>query len=182
MHNLQLDVATKTMRPYKLLAVLALFLGLTLNTNAESLLSLSRLSADTFGTYNRQSGDFGAGIGVGYAFTDYVELAADITSLSPTAVFVDNTHANLDLRLRLPLDSKYNILAPLRLSPYIYGGMGHCLVGSGWDTHAGAGLEFKVTDHINVFSDFRHTFANEEFLNTQGQDSFGVRAGLRFRF
>jgi hypothetical protein len=161
---------------------LALLLSLTLNTRAESLLSLSRLSADTFGTYNRQSGDFGAGIGVGYAFTDYVELAADITSLSPTAVFVDNTHANLDLRLRLPLDSKYNVLAPLRLSPYVYGGMGHCLTGSGWDTHTGAGLEFKVTDHINLFSDFRYTFANEEFLNTQGQDSFGVRAGLRFRF
>ena len=160
---------------------LAIF-AMTLGSKAESLLSLSRLSVDTFGTYNRESTDFGAGLGVGYRFTDYVELAADITSLSPTAVFVDNTHANLDVRLRLPLESKYNVLSTLRTSPYVFGGMGHCLTGSGWDSHAGAGLEFKVTSHIGLFSDFRYTFANDEFINTQGRDSFGVRAGLRFRF
>ncbi len=170
------------MRTHKLLAVLALFLGLTLNTKAESLLSLSRLSADSFGTYNAQSGDFGAGIGIGYAITDYVEVVTDITSLSPTDSFVDNTHANLDLRLRLPFDSKFNVLSGLRLSPYVFGGMGHCFTGSGWDSHTGLGLEFKATDHINIFSDVRYTFANEEFFNTGGDSSAGVRAGLRFRF
>lgn len=180
---MQLDVATKnTMRTHKLLAVLALFLGLTLNTKAESLLSISRLSTDTFGTYNAQSGDFGAGIGLGYTVFDYVELATDITSLAPTAVFVDNTHINLDVRLRLPFDSKYNVLSGLRLSPYIFGGMGHGFSGSGWDSHTGLGLEFKATDHINVFTDARYTFANDEFFNTGGDSSAGVRLGLRFRF
>jgi hypothetical protein len=165
-----------------LLAALALVMGLTLKSNAESLLSLSRLSTDTFGTYNAQSGDFGAGIGLGYTLIDYVEVATDITSLAPTAAFADNTHFNLDLRLRLPHDSKYNVLSGLRISPYVYGGMGHGFSGSGWDSHTGLGLEFKATDHINIFSDVRYTFANEQFFNTGGDSSAGVRAGLRFRF
>jgi hypothetical protein len=165
-----------------LLAALALVMGLTLKSKAESLLSLSRLSTDTFGTYNSQSGDFGAGLGLGYSFFDYVELATDITSLAPTAAFADNTHVNLDVRLRLPHDSKYNVLSGLRISPYVFGGMGHGFSGSGWDSHTGLGFEFKATDHINIFSDVRYTFANDQFINTSGDDSTGIRAGLRFRF
>ena len=165
-----------------LLAALALVMGLTLKSKAESLLSLSRLSTDTFGTYNAQSGDFGAGLGLGYTLFDYVELATDITSLAPTAAFSDNTHVNLDVRLRLPHDSKYNVLSGLRISPYVFGGMGHGFSGSGWDSHTGLGLEFKATDHINIFSDVRYTFPNDQFINTRGDDSTGVRSGFRFRF
>ena len=109
-------------------------------------------------------------------------MATDITSLAPTAAFADNTHVNFDVRLRLPHDSKYNVLSGLRISPYAFLGVGHGFSGSGWDSHTGLGLEFKANDHINIFSDVRYTFANDHFLNTGGDSSAGVRAGLRFRF
>ncbi len=98
--------------------------------------------------------------------------------------------------LRYPLDLKY---PNFHLAPYIFAGVGGVFNSNNVFTRvatfgnaqtlnrrntddevlgdAGAGLEYRFTPHIGVFSDFRYQFVNESKNNFMT-----TRFGLRFAF
>src|SRR6201998_2603920 len=103
--------------------------------------------------------------------------------------------------LRYPLDLKY---PNFHLAPYVFAGVGgvfnsnNLFPGAATFGHAqelnrrntddevlgdaGAGLEYRFTPHIGVFSDFRYQFVNESknnFMNTRLGLGFGVLWFLR---
>jgi hypothetical protein len=154
------------------------------DTNGESLelYPANQLSVDAFGTIsegeytiNHISGDNvkngargGVGAGVTYFITKYIGIGADGYSENTSGPFIDNLSGNLYLRVPLGQSG---------FAPYVYGGGGYQFdsLKAGF-AQAGAGIEFRFTPHIGLFTDARYVVPDKSKF-------FGVgRAGLRFAF
>lgn len=148
---------------------------------APSLFADEEISFDIFGlrTFTRSGGgetgykdSWGGGVGVNFFFARYFGLGVDgywanmerggnvVSSVSGSAI------------LRVPID-----LDGFGIAPYMYGGGGGHFdsinQGSG---HAGAGVEFRFTPNMGIFTDGRYVW-------TATTNDFGmVRSGFRFTF
>jgi hypothetical protein len=110
----------------------------------------------------------GVGAGVNYFITRYIGIGADAYSENTSGPFVDNASGNLILRVPLGESG---------FAPYVYGGGGYQFdsLKAGF-IQAGAGMEFRFTPHIGLFTDARFVLPNKSSF-------FGVgRAGLRIAF
>jgi hypothetical protein len=110
----------------------------------------------------------GVGAGVNYFITRYIGIGADAYSENTSGPFVDNASGNLILRVPLGQSG---------FAPYVYGGGGYQFdsLKAGF-IQAGAGMEFRFTPHIGLFTDARFVVPNKTSF-------FGVgRAGLRIAF
>lgn len=134
----------------------------------------TELQLDIYGAYSWYDGDidegWGGGIGVNYFFHRYlgVGVGANASSVGPTAWNIATS-----LIARYPLE-----LGGLCIAPYIKGDIGYHIDGEDdWFGGAGAGLEFRVTPRIGIFSEGSYNWA------FNGGDNFAqARAGVRFVF
>ena len=140
-------------------------------------LSLDGFGSASLGAYTldhmsgdrvRQNTEFGAGAGVNYFITRNLGVGAEAYSENTTGVFIDNASASLILRLPLGQSG---------FAPYAFGGGGHQFDAAKlWFGQAGAGMEYRFTQHVGVFLDARMVWPNETKY-------YGVaRFGLRFAF
>lgn len=119
---------------------------------------------------NRQSGKFGASVGVNSFFTKHFGIGVDAFGLDNDGGLVDA--ASGSVILRLPIDM-------MHLAPYIFGGGGRIFEGPDtWTGHVGAGLELRLNPRTGIFVDGRHIFAKRSSVSDLGL----ARAGLRFAF
>jgi hypothetical protein len=157
----------------------------TTQQNTSPDLSLYRdqeFSIDLFGsgsinneTINHLSGNsvehhslVGGGGGVNFFFTRYLGVGGEGYYENSNHHFLDSASGNLIGRLPIG-DSG--------IAPYIFGGGGHQFdqIDQNFG-QAGAGIEFRLAQHVGLFLDARYVFA----VKTQ---DYGVgRAGLRFSF
>jgi hypothetical protein len=182
---------TKTMKNKMLIGSALLMLAakpaLGADTNSSSsdtfdLYPANELSLDAFGTISEgehtiehissQSVKHGArggvGAGVNYFITRYIGIGADGYSENTSGPFIDNASGSLILRVPLGQSG---------FAPYVYGGGGYQFdsLKAGF-IQAGAGMEFRFTPHIGLFTDARFVLPNKSSF-------FGVgRAGLRIAF
>jgi opacity protein-like surface antigen len=139
---------------------------------------------------------WGGGIDGQYFLSRYLGFSIDgnFFNESPGDFFGSTVTGNVILRY--PLDVRF---PGFHLAPYIFGGVGGVFNSNNFLTRAatlghaqtlnrrnaddevlgdgGAGLEYRFTPHIGVFSDFRYNVVNEaknNFMTT--------RIGLRFAF
>lgn len=131
---------------------------------------------DVFGSFTNGARDyryddgFGGGIGANYFFTRYLGVGVDGT------VYDGGVHGvwsgSASLIARYPVD-----LGHLCFAPYLFGGGGVRSDGQTVGTvHGGAGLEFRVTPRVGIFSDARYTWAENR------SDAITTRVGIRFAF
>ena len=142
----------------------------------------NELSVDAFGTASegehtidhisgarvRHETGLGAGFGVNYFATRYLGLGVDTYSESTKRNFFDSISANLTLRIPLGQSG---------FAPYVFGGGGHQFdLTRVWFGQFGAGIEYRFTPNVGVFTDARWIFPDEN-------KNYGVaRLGLRFAF
>ena len=139
------------------------------------------LSVDAFGTaalgkytidhYSnsrvRHNAQLGAGMGLGYFFTRNLGIGVDAYSENTTGTFVDNSSANLILRLPLGQSG---------FAPYAFGGGGRQFDTKVWFAQFGAGMEYRFTPQVGAFLDARLVLPDETKY-------YGVaRLGVRFAF
>ncbi len=136
----------------------------------------NEFTIDLFGGYQAvNDGDlyddgFGFGVGVNYFFARNFGLGlsgfwGELADGGDT--WLHSVYA--DAIIRFPIDS-------VCLSPYILGGAGVLMDGyNRWVGHAGAGLEYRVTEKVGIFSDARWVF-------DRANDFVLVRTGVRFAF
>ena len=145
----------------------------------------TELQLDMFGSYTdvrnfsygRPGGGFHDGLGGGIAINYFTHRYFGV-SISGN-VFGGRQHGvwqpNIDGVLRYP----FVIGGSVNLAPYIFGGGGGSFaridVGS---LDAGAGIEYRVTPHIGIFTEGRYTWTQ----GTKHEDNDQVRTGLRFVF
>ena len=139
-------------------------------------------SADVFGTGSvgqytldhisssriDHDGRLGLGVGLNYFFTQNLGMGIDAGTESTSHYFVDRVSANFIARFPLG-DSGF--------APYLLGGGGRQFDPSElWFGDAGAGIEFRFTPHVGIFTDGRYVF-------TEHSPNYGLfRAGVRFAF
>jgi len=110
----------------------------------------------------------GVGVGANYFFTRYLGIGGDAYTEDTQHSIVDSASGNVILRI--PIES-------IRLAPYVFGGGGYQFDWKEtWFGQAGAGLEFRFTRHIGLFTDGRYVF------NHDTEDIAVGRIGLRFAF
>ena len=126
--------------------------------------TLENISGDRI----KHDGRLGAGAGLSYFFTRNIGLGVDAYSENAGHSFVDS--ASLNLIARLPLGES-------GFSPYILGGGGRQFDPIElWYGQAGAGIEYRFTRHVGLFTDGRYVF-------TDGTPNYGLfRLGLRVAF
>ena len=142
----------------------------------------NELSLDAFGTISegehtiehitgqnvKNGARGGVGAGVNYFITRYIGIGAEGYSENTSGPFIDNLSGNVILRVPLGQSG---------FAPYAYGGGGYQFdsLKAGF-IQAGAGMEFRFTPHIGLFTDARFVVPNKTSF-------FGVgRAGLRIAF
>lgn len=116
----------------------------------------------------KQDGELGAGVGLTYFITRNFGIGAEAYSENTTGVFVDSASANVIARLPLGQSG---------FAPYAFGGGGRQFdLAEVWFAQAGAGLEYRFTPKVGVFTDVRWVLPEETKY-------FGVgRLGMRFSF
>ena len=131
---------------------------------------------DVFGSFTNGARDyryddgFGGGIGVNYFFTRNIGVGVDGNLYDGGVHGVWTSSASVIARF--PVD-----LGHFCFAPYIFGGGGVRSDGHTVGTeHAGAGIEFRVTPRVGIFSDGRYTWAEDR------NDSITTRVGVRFVF
>jgi hypothetical protein len=152
------------------------------NSHSNELFRADELSLDLFGsgsvgqqTLDELSGlrvsqdvRLGAGIGLNYFFTRNFGLSAEAYSENTSRSLVDN--ASTSLIGRFPLGES-------GFAPYVFGGGGRQFDPLElWFAQAGAGLEYRFTPEIGIFTDVRYVFTEET------KDHGVARAGVRFAF
>jgi hypothetical protein len=142
----------------------------------------NQLSLDAFGTISegehtiehitsqnvKNGARGGVGAGVNYFICRYVGIGAEAYSENTSGPFIDNASGNLIVRVPLGQSG---------FAPYVYGGGGYQFdsLKAGF-IQAGAGMEFRFTPHIGLFTDARFVVPNKTSF-------YGVgRAGLRIAF
>ena len=120
------------------------------------------------GTRVRHDIRLGAGAGLNYFLTRNIGLAAEGYSENPHHSFVNSASGSLILRLPLGQSG---------FAPYALAGAGHQFEPTDrWFVQLGAGLEFRFSPKIGIFTDARYVMA-------EGGRNYGLgRAGLRFSF
>ena len=153
-----------------------------MSLDRSALYHANELSVDLFGsgsvgqqTIDHLSGDrldhngrLGAGAGLNYFFTRHFGIGGDAYTENTAHNFVDSVSGNLIGRLPLGHSG---------IAPYIFGGGGYQFdqVAQKF-AQAGAGVEFRLTNHAGFFVDARYVFADRT-------DNYGVgRAGVRLSF
>jgi hypothetical protein len=154
----------------------------TTSSDAFDLYPANELSLDAFGTVSegehtiehitsqnvKNGARGGVGAGVNYFISRYIGIGAEGYSENTSGPFIDNASGNLILRVPLGQSG---------FAPYVYGGGGYQFdsLKAGF-IQAGAGMEFRFTPHIGLFTDARWVVPNKTSF-------FGVgRAGLRIAF
>ena len=113
-------------------------------------------------------GKFGAGLGSTYWLSRNIGL-----SLDATAPALDDLSALVFDQVSLSLNARF----PLgHFAPYVLAGAGRNFESDSWNTHVGAGLEWRFNRSSGVFADARYVFASRE------PDSLMIRSGIRFAF
>lgn len=131
--------------------------------------SLGKYSVDHLSTARiRHNTRLGAGLGLTYFITRNIGLGAEAYSEDTDGLFVDSASANVTLLLPVGQSG---------FAPYVFGGGGQQ-----FDLNrlsfgqAGAGIEYRFTPRVGIFTDARMVWPTE----TQ---YFGVaRLGVRFAF
>lgn len=130
---------------------------------------------DVFGSFTNGARDynyddgFGGGIGANYFFMRYLGVGVDGNFYDGGVSGVWTSTASLIAR--------YPIEGNVCFAPYAFGGGGVRTNGETIGTvHAGAGVEFRVTPRLGIFSDGRYTWGKDE------SDSITTRLGIRFVF
>ncbi len=120
------------------------------------------------GTRIRHDIRLGAGAGLNYFLTRNIGFGVEAYSENPGHSFVDSVSANL--LLRLPLGQS-------GFAPYALAGAGRQFDPTErWLVQLGAGLEFRFSPKMGIFTDAR-------YVMTDGGRNYGMgRAGLRFSF
>lgn len=115
-----------------------------------------------------QHGKFGVAVGGTYWFKQYFGIGLDavLVDVNRTGgAFVDSASASLTARL--PLGN---------FAPYAVGGAGRNFETDEFTTHAGVGLEYRITQRLGAFTEARYTWQK------QAADTLQFRAGVRFSF
>ena len=115
----------------------------------------------------------GGGAGANFFFARYFGVGVDGTWFGggPNSAALQQVTGNVILRYPIELRS-------FGLAPYVFAGGGEIFDGkqtSAADT--GVGVEFRLTRHIGVFTDWRYDFTNGDRGNLTT-----TRAGVRFAF
>jgi hypothetical protein len=143
-----------------------------------------------FGTYDtsfnnnrRAIGDHDWGSGLGLTYFPWLYAGFGIDGDFGNAIPSDDLSHQVDgqLVLRYPLD----LWSPnLHLAPYVYGGVGGLFVHTSESNHHsdflgnfGAGLEYRFSPHIGLFSD-----AGYEIVDGPKNDFMQVSFGLKYAF
>ncbi len=122
-----------------------------------------------FGTYIDQPEDqWGGGAEVGYFFCKYAGVGLTSSWQNFTGQFFDNLAG--DVYLRLPIGD-------LSLAPYAIGTFGYKWETDNWFEGVGAGLEYRFTGNVGMFSDIQW-----EWNDNHVRDGIHVRAGLKWTF
>ena len=133
----------------------------------------NELQIDIFGTHattdiNSLEG-WGGGLGVNYFFTETLGLGVE------GAYDGDNWSTAANVIMRAPIEA-------LSIAPYVFGGIGWQFPDiSGFDAsdfeyHVGAGVDWRWTDTLGAFADWRYIFGDEL------PDTQELRIGLRAVF
>ncbi len=120
------------------------------------------------GSRIRENGRLGLGGGGSFFFVRYLGIEGEVYTENPNRQFINQTDGSLVLRLPI---------GETGLAPYVFGGGGHLFVPVATNFgHAGAGLEFRFTPNVGLFTDGRWIF-------TENIGNYGMgRAGLRIAF
>jgi len=134
---------------------------------------------DLFGSYNdatsanRHGDGWGGGIALNYFFMRYVGIGVD-GNIYDGSNSDPIWSATGRIIARYPID---NGVGGLCIAPYIFGGGGIEGDGTSFGTlHAGGGLEWRATQTIGVFGEWRYTWGEDDRNSSQ------ARAGVRFVF
>lgn len=140
----------------------------------------NEFSIDLFGSYQRGSanvddlfdepehGTWGGGLGANYFFTRYIGVGADVMAHDNDGKFIDNTSANL--YLRVPIEA-------VAMAPYAFGGAVYNFDPDDlWGAQVGVGLEFRPNPYTGIFADARYAWVEESIEFSL------IRAGIRFSF
>jgi hypothetical protein len=127
--------------------------------------TLDHLSGDRL----LRHGHLGAGLGLEYFLCRYLGIEAEGFSETTHNTFVNDAGGNVVFRLPI---------GETGFAPYAFGGGGHEFYPVGNENYAdgGAGLEFRFTHCIGIFTDAR-------WVVTEHTGTYGLgRLGLRFTF
>lgn len=145
---------------------------------------------DLFGSYTDTRGgghndEFGGGVGANFFFVRYIGIGADVNLYDGGVNGVWNTTGSLILRYPLELGT-------FCIAPYLFAGGGGQFNNENVGTaHAGAGLEFRLTRNIGIYSEGRYTWTENKgdggdfHFDDDGDDDDDfaqARLGLRFVF
>ena len=132
-------------------------------------LSLDKNNIDRFSqTRVRENGRLGAGVGVNYFLNRYIGVGAEGYTENAGHTFVDQVNGSLIVRFPLGQSG---------FAPYGFGGAGH-----GFDpivhtsAHAGAGIEYRFSPNIGIFTDARYVWTDR--MGNYGLGRLGVRFAL----
>ncbi len=135
----------------------------------------NELSFDVFGLYattlkpGLYNDDFGGGLGVNYFFTKYIGVGLDGYAWDGSKDDVVYAVSG-NLIFRYPIEE-------MHLAPYAFiGPGGHFGPTTQVSGQAGAGVEFRFTEHVGMFADARYV------LTDKTNDYLLPRVGLRFAF
>lgn len=107
------------------------------------------------------------GVGINYFFTEMVGVGVDAHWWDGDGTIHSFSGS---LIVRFPIQE-------ICLAPYIYGGGGFDVNSEQYGSvHAGAGIEYRISDSIGVFADGRYTWGEDEY------DDAMARGGIRFVF
>jgi opacity protein-like surface antigen len=170
----------------------------------ESYFRANEFSVGLFGAYDWTRNDnvlaignhaWGGGIDGQYFLLRYLGFSIDGDFFNETPGDFFGATVTGNVILRYPLDVRF---PGFHLAPYIFSGVGGVFNSNNAFTRlttfgnaqalnrrdtdevlgdAGAGLEYRFTPHIGLFSDFRYNFVNESRNNFMT-----TRFGLRFAF
>ncbi len=131
--------------------------------------SLSRYTIDHVSRARvQQNTRLGIGGGVNYFFSQNMGLGADVYAEDTHGSVIDSASVNFIYRLPLGQGG---------FAPYLLGGGGrHFDSVKTWFAQVGAGLEYRFTPHVGVFTDLRAVVPSETKYYGLG------RVGMRFAF
>ncbi len=131
--------------------------------------SVGQETIDHFSTTRvKHNARLGAGAGLSYFVTRNIGFGVDAYSENTRHSFIDSASGNLIFRV--PLGNS-------GFAPYAYGGGGHEFdLNDAWFAQAGAGIEYRFTHNVGIFTDARYVFVEKT------KDYGVVRAGLRLAF